>query len=61
MEDLKIQAEKARILYNSGQITREEAKRQIQPYLDALNAKAKELAVKYNQKPKKVEFGYYVR
>jgi hypothetical protein len=59
--DLKQQAYEAKVLYNSGQITREEAKKRIQPYLDQVNAKAKEIAVKYNQKPKKVEFGYYVR
>jgi polyhydroxyalkanoate synthesis regulator phasin len=59
--DLKEQAEKARVLYNAGEISREEAKELIQPYLDQVNAKSKELAIKYNQKPKKVDFGYYVR
>lgn len=60
-EDIRLIAEQARNEYRSGQITREEAQAKIQPYLDAVNAKAIELAKKYNQKPKKAFFGSYVR
>ena len=42
-------------------ITREEAREQIMPYLDAVNKRSKELAKKYNQKPKLVTFASYVR
>lgn len=61
VSEAKTRAEVARQLYRSGKITREEAKEQIMPYIDAVNARSKELAKKYNQKPKLVNFSSYVR
>lgn len=64
MEEIREKREKAeyyRALYRSGTITREEAKENIMPYLDLVNKKAIEIAKKYNQKPKKVNFSSYVR
>lgn len=58
---LKSQAEEGRYLYAIGKISRERAKEMIQPYLDKVNEKQKELAKKYNQKIKKVNFNSYVR
>ena len=58
---MKQEAEHYSYLYNIGAITREEAKEHIQTYLDKGNTKSKELAKKYNQKPKKVTFRIFVR
>lgn len=60
-QKLKLIAENARYLYTIGSITREEAKRDIMPYINAINTKAKELAKKYNQKAKLVSFNSYCR
>lgn len=58
---LKEIAEEARYKYTIGALSREEAKEDIQPYLDAVNKKAKELAKKYNQKYKEIKFNSFVR
>lgn len=50
-----------RFLYLTQQITREEAKRQIKPYEEFFNAKSKELAKKYNQRPKLFSFSNFMR
>ena len=50
MMKLKANAEYYRDLYRTGKCSREIAKEEITPYLDAVNEKAKELAKKYNQK-----------
>ena len=61
IQELKLIAENARYLYTIGHITREEAKNDIMPYINAINKKAKELAKKYNQKPKLVSFNSFCR
>lgn len=58
---LKSEAEHYKFLYNIGKISRKEAKDHIEPYLKAVNDKAKELAKKYNQKYKEVTFNSFVR
>lgn len=60
-DELKRQAEKAKVLYYNGHITREEAKAQIMPYINAVNERSKELAKKYNQRPKLVNFAGFMR
>ena len=60
-ENLRLQAEFYRNLYRLGMCDREEAKQNIQPYLDFVNNKAKELCKKYNQRYKEVGFAYYMR
>lgn len=60
-KELKTQAEIARAKYRSNYISRDEAKEQIMPYLDSVNERSRELAKKYNQKPKLVTFTAYVR
>lgn len=59
--EMKIKAEHASYLYNIGAIDREEAKKEIMPYLNKVNEKALELAKKYHQKPKKVTFSTFIR
>lgn len=61
IDDLRCQAENYRAMYRCGGCTREEARFYIQPYLDLANKKSKELAKKYNQKPKLIQFCEYVR
>jgi hypothetical protein len=58
---LKEQAEKARVLYGRNLITRKEAQEQCKPYIEAFNAKATEIAKKYNQRPKKISFATFIR
>lgn len=48
--DIKLLLEKAsqaRYLYGLGKITREEAEKEIKPYLDLANQRGKEIAKKY--------------
>lgn len=59
--ELYIQAQEIRILYNSGLITREEARKKIKPYADYYNAKVEEIAKKYNRKAKKFNFNSFMR
>ena len=59
--ELKNRAEIAKMKYTNNLITREEAKKEIQPFIDYANKKAVELAKKYNQKPRKISFIAYVR
>lgn len=61
IEELKENAEKGRVLYNHGNISREEAKEYIMPYINAFNEKSAEIAKKYGMKPKKISFGQYMR
>lgn len=61
IDELRIIAEKYRLLYNIGECNREAAKKMIQPYLDMVNLKSKEIAKKYNKKPKTITFSVYVR
>lgn len=58
---LKEQAEAGRALYRRGEITRAEAITMCTPYLNAFNAKSKEIAKKYNQRPKTIGFAGFVR
>ena len=58
---LKQKAEVARLDYKRGFITRKEASELIKPYIDAVNNKSKEIAKKYNQRPKTVSLAGYLR
>lgn len=58
---LKDTAENARMMYRLGAITREEAAERIKPYADAFNAKSKEIAKKYNQRPSRFSLAAYLR
>lgn len=59
--ELQNKAEYYKYLYQTNQCTREQAKENIQPYLDFINSKSKELCKKYNQRHKEVGFAYYMR
>lgn len=61
IEELRNQAEHYRALYRVGKCTRDEAKENIMPYLDMVNEKSKEIAKKYNQKPRTIGFMSYIR
>lgn len=61
IDQLRSKAEQYRALYNLGECEREEAKKYIQPYLDAVNLKSKEIAKKYNKKPHLITFSVYIR
>jgi hypothetical protein len=58
---LQQKAELYRDLYRKGECSREEAILNIQPYLNFVNEKAKEISKKYNIKSRKVNFSGYVR
>lgn len=61
IEKLRETAETYRYLYRSGQCSREVAKENITPYLNAVNEKMKEIAKKYNRRPQKIGFAIYIR
>ena len=61
MATLKREADTARMLYHLGQITREEARESINPYKEAFNKKSKEIAAKYNVRPKMFSLAAFLR
>lgn len=61
VKELRDTAEKGKMLYRASQISIEEAKQMVMPYLNAVNKRAKELAKKYNQRPRSVNFYSFVR
>lgn len=61
MLNLKEQAEKGKALYRSGQISRNEAVEMVAPYINAFNAKSREIAKKYGQRAKTISFAQFVR
>ncbi len=58
---LKIKADQAKILYKRGEISYNEAIDSIKPYIDKVNIKSKELAKKYNQRPRLVKINSFMR
>ena len=58
---IKERAETARINYRIGLINREEANRDILPYLNIVNSKSKEIAKKYNQKANTITLASFIR
>ena len=56
IEEMKDRADLARSLYRGGQISRIEAEEEIRPYAEAFNAKSRELAKKYGQRPRPVSY-----
>lgn len=58
---MKARADCARSLYRMGQISRQEAKKEIAPYAAAFDAKSRELAEKYGQRPKLFSLAAYLR
>ena len=61
IQELKEKAEKAKFLYKTNAITRQTAKEEILPYIEAYNQKSLEIAKKYNQKAKLLRFASFVR
>lgn len=61
MEKAKQAAFEARMLYKTGRITREEAKEMTAEYATIFNAKSRELARKYGQRPKLFSFAAFMR
>ncbi|MBR4476828.1 MAG: hypothetical protein IKO87_04760 [Kiritimatiellae bacterium] len=60
-DELRMQAEQARAEYRRGMITREEAKKRIDPFKVAFEAKSKELAKKYGIRAQKFSLTAYLR
>jgi hypothetical protein len=58
---LLLRAQEARALYNIGKINREQAKDEIEPYITLFNKKSKEIAKKYNQRPRLISFSTFIR
>lgn len=59
--DLKNKAEEYRSLYVLGKCSRDDAIINIQPYLDCINKKSKELAKKYGRPYKEVFLSGFLR
>lgn len=61
IKELKEQAEHAKALLAIGAISYEEAKEKVSPYINEVNRKSKEIAKKYNQRPKFVSIRGFLR
>lgn len=61
VSNLKDKAEKGRMMYRASTISQEDAKAMVMPYIEAVNAKAKQLAKKYNQRARLTSFRAFVR
>lgn len=61
VKTLRDNAEKARLKYHSKLITREQAKEEIMPYINACNTFAKQLAKKYGVRPRLINFNSFIR
>ena len=54
-------AEQARVAYRSGHITRAQAVKDIQPFLDLANEKSRELAKQYGQRARLLHLTSFLR
>lgn len=61
VQELKANAETARAKLLHGVIDYKTAKEMTEPYIDAVNAKSKEIAKKYNMRPKLVSVKAFLR
>ncbi|ODD23709.1 hypothetical protein BB699_04365 [Listeria monocytogenes] len=61
IQRLKDKAHTAKMKYHRNLIDRETAKKQIIPYAEAFNTRSKEIAKKYNQKPKLLSVAAFLR
>ncbi len=61
VKELKMKADMAKANLRLGIITYEEAKEAIQPYIKAFNKKSKEIAKKYNQRPRTITAASFLR
>lgn len=61
IEELKARAEKYRAMLHIGECTYEEARKNVDPYIKAVNEKAKEIAKKYNRKAPKMTAMAFLR
>lgn len=59
--ELEFIAKVYRDLYRKGKCSRIEAEKNINPYLDFVNLKGKEISKKYHKIYKNITFGYFVR
>lgn len=61
METQKRIAEEYKALYRMKEVSREEAKEKIMPYIETFNNKSTEIAKKYGMKPKTISFAKFIR
>ena len=57
----RVEIANIQLKYLSGEISREEAKRQAQPILNRINARAAEIAKKHGKRPYKLTFSEAMR
>lgn len=60
-EKLYLEAQRVKFNYQRKLITREQAEKALQPYVEAFNTKARELAKKYGVRPKLFNFSAFMR
>lgn len=61
MDQEKRIAEEYRALYRLNEVSRDEAKKFIMPYIEAFNQKSTEIAKKYGMRPKTITFAKFIR
>lgn len=60
-KELKMKADVAKANLYLGTFTYDEAKEAIKPYVEAYNKKSKEIAKKYNQRPRTITVASFLR
>lgn len=60
-KELKMRADAAKANLYLGAITYDEAKEAVKPYVEAFNKKSKEIAKKYNQRPRTITVSKFLR
>lgn len=61
VQQLRNDAQRAKILYMRKEITRQEAVSKIKPYIEYFNYRSEIIAKKYNQRPKYLSLAAYLR
>jgi hypothetical protein len=60
-ESIKARAFEVRDMYLAGQIDYKEAKEMLKEYIELFNKKSEEIAARYNQRPKKLRVGDFLK
>lgn len=61
LDELRVRAEQYRSLLHMGECTYEEARKYVDPYINAVNEKAKTIAKKYNRRAPKMTSMAFLR
>lgn len=61
VDEIKEKAFRARAMYRAGKITRAEALEEMEDYIELFDARSREIAKKYGQRPRLFSFAAFMR